>query len=105
MSDYAALCQGISRSTGKPCQQPERWLELVPPEGLGLRVCQVHGRMLERQGAVFVRELWPVPGFERLPERAAPSFQLRDDLALLERAEPGVGRVVVAEWTRGEGTR
>ena len=64
------MCQITSDSTGKPCQQPERWLELVPPEGLELRVCQVHGRMLERQGAQFERELWPMPGFERVAEVA-----------------------------------
>ena len=62
------LCEAVSASTGNQCQQPERWLEHVSAEGgyaEDRRVCQVHGRQLERQGWRFVRELHPVPGFER----------------------------------------
>lgn len=72
----AVLCEVTSKSTGKPCQQPERWLERDLgrlPDGTPivteLRVCQVHGRQLERQGCEFVRELHPVPGFERVAVR------------------------------------
>ena len=65
-----ALCDATSRSTGKPCQQPERWLVEIDDgdSGAGVvstRVCQQHGRMLERHGWTFVRELHPVPGYER----------------------------------------
>lgn len=64
------MCEMTSRSTGKPCQQPKRWLEestesLVHEQ---MAVCQVHGRQLEREGWRFVRELNPVPGFERIAE-------------------------------------
>lgn len=68
---HVALCEMTSRSTGKPCQQPERWLERYPgnlPAGVeiaDMSVCQVHGRQLERQGWRFVRELHPVAGYER----------------------------------------
>jgi hypothetical protein len=66
-----SLCEMVSRSTGKPCQQPERWLERcnsiadMVPKGETARVCQVHGKQLEREGWTFVRELHPVPGYER----------------------------------------
>lgn len=65
------MCQATSRSTGLPCGQPERWLmeiddgEPGAPDISETRVCQQHGRMLERNGWTFVRELHPVPGFER----------------------------------------
>lgn len=67
-----AMCQMTSKSTGQDCQQPERWLMAAPrelrrfPEGQPLKVCQQHGRMLERQGWLFEHELHPVPGFERV---------------------------------------
>lgn len=66
------FCEATSKSTGERCQQPERWLMQAPrewrrfPEGQPLRVCQVHGRMLERQGWTFEREIHPVAGFERV---------------------------------------
>jgi hypothetical protein len=70
--DYTPLCEMTSRSSGKPCQQPERWLERYTkgnlPAGVTIRdlhVCQVHGRQLEREGWTFVHELHPVPGYER----------------------------------------
>ena len=72
------LCETTSKSTGQRCQQPERWLEerRTQPNGTFVlerqRVCQAHGRMLERRGWRFVRELHPVPGFERIAE-AVPS--------------------------------
>jgi hypothetical protein len=66
MSEYVPLCQMTSRSTGEGCQQPERWLEASPSNPVTMKVCQVHGRMLERRGWRFERELHPVPGFERL---------------------------------------
>jgi hypothetical protein len=66
------LCESTSKSTGQRCQQPERWLMCEMgrlPDGtrpdVERRVCQQHGRMLERQGWWFLRELHPVPGFER----------------------------------------
>lgn len=68
---YDRLCEATSKSTGKGCQQPERWLERYArplPPGVTIReksVCQVHGKQLERQGWTFVRELHPVPGYER----------------------------------------
>ncbi len=62
------LCQMTSQSTGQRCQQPERWLESDPSGADSMRVCQQHGRMLERQGWQFVHELHPVPGFEREPD-------------------------------------
>lgn len=71
------MCSMFSASTGQPCQQPERWLMEAPrekrrfPEGQPRTTCQQHGRMLERQGWTFVRELHPVPGFERIPEASA----------------------------------
>lgn len=65
----ANFCEATSKSTGKGCQQPERWLE-IGPGGERRKVCQQHGRMLERQGWVFERELYPVPGFERIAEAA-----------------------------------
>jgi hypothetical protein len=71
MSAYHALCQMTSRSTGEGCQQPERWLESSPSGPAQMKVCQVHGRMLERRGWRFVRELYPVPGFERIAEVAS----------------------------------
>ncbi len=64
------MCEMASRSTGKPCLQPERWLmEMATSPVLTdaeVRVCQVHGRMLEKRGWRFVRELHPVPGFGRV---------------------------------------
>lgn len=64
----AEMCEAVSESTGTGCQQPERWLmtdyHSFPVREM--RVCQVHGRQLERQGWRFVRELHPVPGFERV---------------------------------------
>lgn len=64
----AVLCESTSKSTGQRCQQPERWLLRPPLDDYGqpIRVCQVHGRMLEREGWRFIRELHPVPGFERV---------------------------------------
>ena len=65
MSEHEPFCEMVSASTGKPCQQPERWL-MSDDKGCCTKcVCQVHGRQLERQGWRFVRELHPVPGFER----------------------------------------
>ncbi len=61
---HEAFCRMTSKSTGQGCQQPERWL-MAPPPPAPLEVCQQHGRMLERQGWTFVRELHPVPGFDR----------------------------------------
>ena len=62
--DYTPLCDATNKRTGAPCQQPERWLVRYPkgrmPDGVTIRdkrVCQVHGRWLERQGWTFVREL------------------------------------------------
>lgn len=69
--DYTPLCDATNQRTGAPCQQPERWLEQRPrhlePAGAPatMRVCQVHGRFLERQGWTFVEELHPVAGYER----------------------------------------
>lgn len=60
------LCDATSRSTGKPCQQPERWLMEIDDGDVSTRVCQTHGKLLERQGWTFVRELHPVPGHERV---------------------------------------
>ena len=59
------FCEMTSKSTGQGCQQPQRWLESGPFRD-ERRVCQQHGRMLERQGWRFVRELHPVRGFERV---------------------------------------
>ncbi len=74
----AVFCEATSRSTGQRCQQPERWLMVPPwPEPRiemprpPMNACQVHGKMLERQGWRFVRELHPVPGFERIAEAAS----------------------------------
>lgn len=71
-----AFCEMTSRSTGQRCQKPERWLERSAPVETStavevrveMRVCQFHGRMLERHGWTFVRELHPVPG---IPVRTA----------------------------------
>jgi len=62
----SVLCEEIAATTARRCQQPERWLERSP-EGAERRVCQGHGRALERRGWAFVEELHPVPGFERKP--------------------------------------
>ena len=67
MSD--PMCQATSKSTGQGCLQPERWLVLPASGEPTIKVCQQHGRMLERQGGVLLRELHPVPGFAR--EKAA----------------------------------
>ena len=70
--DTTPLCEATSASTGLLCQQPERWLEedATCGDARRMRVCQVHGKQLERQGWRFVRELHPVPG---IPERQAGS--------------------------------
>lgn len=60
----STFCRMTSKSTGRGCQQPERWL-MQPPAPAPMEVCQQHGKMLERQGWQFVRELHPVPGFDR----------------------------------------
>lgn len=67
--DHDPFCSQTSKSTRVRCQQPERWL-MRGPDGDQASVCQVHGRMLERQGWIFVEELHPVRGFERV---AVPS--------------------------------
>ena len=43
----------------------EKWIADGRPIVERMNVCQVHGKQLERQGWRFVRELHPVPGFER----------------------------------------
>lgn len=60
----STFCRMTSKSTGQGRQQPERWL-MQPPAPAPMEVCQQHGKMLERQGWQFVRELHPVPGFDR----------------------------------------
>lgn len=87
------FCEMTSKSTGQGCQQPQRWLESGPFRD-ERRVCQQHGRMLERQGWRFVRELYPVRGFERVvpvlsTDPAPPAL----DATPVEAVAESVGRV------------
>lgn len=49
------MCEAVSESTGSRCQQPERW-----------RMWCMHSTFGAALGIEGVRELHPVPGFERV---------------------------------------